>query len=194
MNKGALLAVLAGLGALIWSRSASASMSRPVLRQADPGQGYGERLASYMVPSGGGFVPTSGGFDAAGRPIWEVAKNPGNLRYNKANDWVGQVGEYKGFAAFSAFEYGIRAMSIVIAKDVRAGKTLRQIVNEYAPPHENDSAAYLQRVAVEIGVAPDRVPDMSQLTALVRAMIRVETGQDFDMALVSRGVSMMAFA
>ncbi|GMU45906.1 MAG: hypothetical protein AMXMBFR26_06880 [Porticoccaceae bacterium] len=211
LRRGVLaLGVLGGLAALLWARPAAAR-SAPVLRQSSPDLGSGERLASAgggeiygpPLPPGYGYGPplpagydSGGGFmtvanDSAGGdgPIWQVAKNPGNLRYSPANDWQGQVGSYRGFAAFSAFEYGIRAMAIVIGKDVAAGKTLRQIVLEYAPPHENDAGAYLARVSQLSGVSPDQVPDVWRLGDLLHAMIFVESGQDFR-ALIPKSLAM----
>lgn len=180
--------LLAGVGWLLLARPAVAMPHRATVPAPDVEPG--EMLAGGGA--GGGFA-TVGERDNQGRPIWEVAKNPGNVRYFAANDWLGQVGEYRGFAVFSAYEYGIRAMAIIISADIRAGKTLRQIIGEYAPPSENDTGHYLRTVSARSGLSPDHVPPMSELKGLLRAMIYMETGRDFG-ALVARGVSMMDFA
>lgn len=181
------LAALAGIGWLLWPRPAAAVPHRATVPA--PELGAGEALAGG---GGGGFSVVSER-DNQGRPIWEVAKNPGNVRYYAGNDWLGQVGEYRGFAVFSSYEYGIRAMAIIIAADIRAGKTLRQIISEYAPPSENDTGHYLRTVSARSGLSPEHSPPMSALRDLLRAMIYMETGRDFG-ELVARGVSMMEFA
>lgn len=35
--------------------------------------------------------------------------NPFNIKYDKKNKWIGQIGQFKGFVQFSSQGYGIRA-------------------------------------------------------------------------------------
>ncbi len=57
--------------------------------------------------------------------------------------------------------------------------TVRQIISRYAPPNENQTTAYVQTVAKQLGVLPDVVIDIEErgvLTVLIKAVIRMENG------------------
>lgn len=57
--------------------------------------------------------------------------------------------------------------------------TVRQIISRYAPPNENQTTAYVQSVARQIGVLPDMVIDIEErgvLTVFIKAVIRMENG------------------
>ena len=43
-------------------------------------------------------------------------QNPGNVLYNKANDWVGQIGKAGPFCVFNDPETGRRATRKILAK------------------------------------------------------------------------------
>lgn len=107
-------------------------------------------------------------------------QNPGNIRKTKIA-WKGKVPSPDGeFEQFISPEMGIRA----IAKDILTGyrrgdDTVAKIIAAWAPPSENNTAAYVKTVAAHVGVLPDQVIDVDSwaiMRPLVEAIIRVENG------------------
>lgn len=129
--------------------------------------------------------------------------NPGNIRSSKGTTWVGQTGvDSKGFVVFSSMEYGVRAVAIILRNYVsKYGlQTVAQIINRWAPPSENDTAAYTQFVAGVVGVEPgapvDWLNDDEAMRLLIRAISRQENGPPALLAVsdatIQRGLSMAA--
>src|SRR5437868_14638373 len=80
--------------------------------------------------------------------------NPGNLR--TGINWLHSIGANKGFTVFDSVEYGIRAMATDIRTKLNKGKnTLDTYIPIYAPPSENDTTAYINRVADSTGFSPN---------------------------------------
>lgn len=107
--------------------------------------------------------------------------NPGNIRFNEANDWVGQVGQDKdGYAIFSDPKYGIRAAGKVLDAYARQGVlSIRQIITRWAPAGDNnDTEAYIKHVVQLIGRPDYFVPVRSEgdYLDLVKAIIKHENG------------------
>ena len=108
-------------------------------------------------------------------------KNPGNIRYSPANNWVGQVGKDDGgYAIFSDAKYGIRAIGKVLDSYRRRGLvTVEQIISTYAPPEDqNHTAAYIRNVKAWADW-PDGFHPVRQegdYLPLVKAIIRQENG------------------
>jgi hypothetical protein len=80
-----------------------------------------------------------------GRPsIASRNNNSGNLRM------AGQLGATKdpesGFARFESPTIGFLALERQMRRYKENNMTLEQMVNAYAPPHENNTAEYLQRM------------------------------------------------
>lgn len=126
-------------------------------------------------------------------------KNPGNIDFNPANKWQGQVGiETTGspprFAVFESPEYGIRALAMLLNtyQDRHGLRTVRGIINRWAPPVENVTSAYVAAVSRHIGVGPDDVVDMhshAHLRPMVEAIITHELGgQPYDAATIDAGL------
>lgn len=117
-------------------------------------------------------------------------KNPGNIDFNPANQWQGQVGlgdrwispaTSRRFAEFESHEYGIRALAALLTtyQDRHGLRTVRGIINRWAPPVENDTSSYVIQVAKAIGKGPDELLDLHKyedLLPLVWAVIRHELG------------------
>jgi hypothetical protein len=130
-------------------------------------------------------------------PRGERNHNPCNLRYNRATPWQGLDNpplDDHGLCRFVDDLHGLRAG----AKDIhnkfaRDGlKTVRAIVDKYAPPNENDTAAYIAFVAERMGVDPDAqlaLDGPDQLFAFVKAVVQEEEGRDiYPDALVREAV------
>lgn len=77
-----------------------------------------------------------------------VSNNPFNIRYNQCNDWVGQIGNYRGFCRFDSLEYGLRAgfKLLINYKKFRHLSTPYDIIYNFAPPSENNTSNYLKYV------------------------------------------------
>lgn len=117
-------------------------------------------------------------------PLGIRLNNPLNIRHNKANDWVGQVGADSGFVKFDSPASGVRAADILLKNYQKAGvRTARDVINRFAPPHENDTDHYIGFVAEHTGIDPDTELDLQDPSVrrnLLTAMARMETGYELD--------------
>lgn len=127
--------------------------------------------------------------------------NPGNI--NRSSAWQGlatpdemtpaQRKETR-FAVFRAPEWGIRALAkLLIAYQTKHGlKTVRGIINRWAPPAENNTSAYVNAVAQAAGVDPDapvNASDYRTAVALVVAIIAHENaGYRYPESTVRQGL------
>ncbi|HRD65706.1 MAG TPA: hypothetical protein PKY50_06075 [Candidatus Competibacter sp.] len=116
--------------------------------------------------------------------------NPGNIDRQPGVRWQGQSADQSGdsrFVVFDAPKWGIRAIARVLityqdkrrAKDGSKIDTIREIVDRWAPPVENDTGAYAEHVAklTQIGIDDTLdVYDYATLRALVAAIITHENG------------------
>ena len=71
---------------------------------------------------------------------------------------------------------------------------MRQIISRYAPPNENQTQAYIQSVAKQLGVYPDTVIDIEEkgvLCVFIKAVIRMENGvQPYSDETISQGIEL----
>lgn len=120
--------------------------------------------------------------------------NPGNIEIS-GQQWQGQVaGNDTRFAAFETPEAGIRALAknLITYQDKHGLNTVEGIINRWAPPKENQTSAYVQAVAKEVGVKPGdpiNVRDPAMLAKLTAAIIRHENGaQPYGAETIDTGV------
>lgn len=118
--------------------------------------------------------------------------NPGNIRKTDIK-WKGEVsGTDNDFEAFVSMPYGYRALIKLLQnyqKNHRL-KTIRQLINRWAPPSENKTAAYISTVSKRTGIDPDITIDMKDRNTALRiaaAVSYVENGLVADMAEVVKG-------
>ncbi|NAW66147.1 virion protein [Photobacterium halotolerans] len=120
--------------------------------------------------------------------------NPVNIEYNQANDWEGQKGSDGRFVIFSNPAYGFRAGARVLRSYYRQGyRTLSQMINRFAPSHENNTSAYVNNVSKWTGIGVNDavdVTDANQLANLLHAMARMEVGQYYSLNMAQKGVAM----
>ncbi|KWV78606.1 MULTISPECIES: hypothetical protein [Pseudomonas] len=116
--------------------------------------------------------------------------NPGNIRHAQGVRWQGMAAAQtdSAFVQFTAPRWGIRAIARVLityqdkrlAKDGSRIDTVREFVERWAPPSENDTNAYAASVARALGLHPDHegvdVYDFDVMRTLVAAIIRHENG------------------
>ncbi len=124
--------------------------------------------------------------------------NPGNIRHGE--NWLelnpNGPDIDSAFCVFTAPVYGIRALAKVLVnyKRIHGLNTVRQIVSRYAPPNENQTTAYIQSVAKQLGVYPDTVIDIEErgvLTVFIKAIIRMENGiQPYSDELIQQGIEL----
>ena len=122
--------------------------------------------------------------------------NPGNIRWGA--DWQGLKKDGKSqdpsFCVFINPEYGIRALAKLLRNYQRLYglNTPRKIINRYAPPNENQTQAYIQSVAQQLGVQPDTPVDLNEETTMVvfiKSIIRHENGiQPYDTDTILKGI------
>ncbi|WP_428555954.1 structural protein [Pseudomonas edaphica] len=124
--------------------------------------------------------------------------NPGNIDYNPANQWQGQLKPdpaiEKRFARFDTPENGIRALGKVLLTYQRKHglKTVKAIISRWAPAVENDTAAYVRAVEANIGTSPGAEVDLTQpavMSGFVKAIIHHENaGFAYPDSVLAEGV------
>lgn len=133
------------------------------------------------------------------RPPRGIRKNnPGNIRHGA--NWHGLNPDGRkidpAFCVFTDSIYGIRALAKVLVnyKKIHGLNTVRQIISRYAPPNENQTTAYIQSVAKQLGVYPDTVIDIEErgiLTVFIKAIIRMENGiQPYSDETIQQGIEL----
>jgi len=131
--------------------------------------------------------------------------NPGNIRWG--DPWQGLIPKAQrtdpDFCQFQNAAFGIRALArtLITYQDKHSLSTIRQIVTRWAPPTENNTAAYIASVARQTGFEPDEERDMHQyedILTMVAAIIRHENGRGplatintwYDEATVNKGLAL----
>lgn len=99
--------------------------------------------------------------------------NPGNIKASPTN-WNGEVpSSDPTFESFSSSDKGIRAMGKIMKTN--QDLSIRDFINRYAPPKENNTASYLTSISGS-GINLDaKVSDTNQLD-LAKAIIKHENG------------------
>ncbi len=130
---------------------------------------------------GGAFAPgaaagAAGGAAGGRGPLGLRLNNPGNLTKWGSRPIVG------GFAQFDSPAAGLNAMAsqLEIYQDVHGLSSISGILNRYAPPSKNNTAAYISDVAGKTGFGADQSLDLhdpKQLASLMAAMVTHEQGR-----------------
>lgn len=108
-------------------------------------------------------------------------RNPGNIR-RSATKYKGETtSSDPDFKAFESMAWGYRAMFVLLhTYRIRYGRrTLREMINRYAPPSENHTENYIRAVATAAKVSPDQPLDTTSretMVPIVSAMSAVENG------------------
>lgn len=109
--------------------------------------------------------------------------NPLNIRAGKSC-WMGAVSSETGsFVTFLTVAHGYRAAWKLLANYHRYYRlwTLRQVINRWAPPQENNTAAYVRHVAALTRLDPDAIlphpsQDIELWVPVLTAMTVIEQG------------------
>ena len=116
--------------------------------------------------------------------------NPGNIRHAKGVRWQGQAATQSDaeFVQFTGARWGIRAIARVLityqdkrrAADGSRIDSVREIIERWAPPSENNTPAYVAAVARVLNIGPNDetidVYDFETMRDLVVSIIRHEDG------------------
>jgi len=133
--------------------------------------------------------------------------NPGNIDFSPENSWLGLDTDKPSdgrFCRFKSPEWGIRAMARILRnyqkRDGQAGvggpgiDTVQEIIHRWAPPVENQTDAYVRKVAGAIGKRPTEPLDMTDpgvMAEFIAAIIRHENGiQPYSMELIKAGIAL----
>ena len=119
--------------------------------------------------------------------------NPGNIRLGNFR-YKGEraTSSDSAFRQFESVEWGYRAMFVLLHTYAtkRGCRTLRAMINRYAPPTENFTEGYLRCVTNATHLSPDEpisTTDGAVMTAIVAAMSAVENGIKANMGEVWLG-------
>ncbi|MCC4600297.1 structural protein P5 [Xanthomonas melonis] len=123
------------------------------------------------------------------RPRGVRNNNPGNID-RTSTVWQGEdrsasaLARESRFAVFDTPEYGFRALvkTLLTYQRKHGLRTVRGIINRWAPPVENDTGAYARQVATALGVDVDqRINVEAPATAfqLAKAIAKHENGGNF---------------
>jgi len=130
-------------------------------------------------------------------PLGLRNNNPGNLR--PGDNWQGMIGINQNFIVFENILWGIRALGTDIRTKVNNGyNTIEKLITRYAPPTENNTAAYIAAVSNYTGINPQTVLQLTAgtLAALIRAIMNVELGQNYSAIItnqeIAEGIAMMS--
>lgn len=125
------------------------------------------------------------GVDLSTAPRGIRNNNPGNIDYNPINKWKGLNPKSpeldSRFCVFISPEYGIRALMVLLRNYDKKHNlnSIRQIINRWAPSHENDTSAYVKHVSKLMGIDYDiclNLSDRKTLISLAKAIVIHENG------------------
>ena len=103
--------------------------------------------------------------------------NPGNIRYSEFSRNAGAIGQAGGFAVFPDEETGTQAISLLLRGQSYNNLTIARAITRYAPPSENNTAAYHRRIQQITGLNINRrISDLSdgELSRVVDAIRAIE--------------------
>ncbi len=159
------------------SATPAAAAARPAPPSGMPGQGAAMPAAA---PPGDPSLP---------RGLRN--NNPLNLTYVAGQPGV--QGSDGRFGRYATPEDGIAASVRQLQMYGQRGlTTLPQIINRWAPPSENDTGAYVARVAQASGIDPRQpinLQDPAVVQRLIEGMSLVENGRPLDSNVSQRGVA-----
>ena len=98
----------------------------------------------------------------------KIFNNPGNIEIGQG--YAGQTGEKyaERFAVFDSKEMGIRALALDLKTKIkRHNGSISEIIKEYAPSSENDTASYIKFVEKKLGKKEITVDDIAELTKAI---------------------------
>ena len=112
--------------------------------------------------------------------------NPGNIRVGVLFDGIATPAQRtpvqqieKEFTVFTSMEMGLRALARNSLVSNKKRSTIRNMIEVYAPPSENNTEGYIAAVAKSTGFDPEKPVDLSQpdnMLKFMKAIINQENG------------------
>lgn len=119
--------------------------------------------------------------------------NPGNIRTNSDHfNFEVRPSTDPAFKQFYTMYYGYRAVFVILRnyKKLHGLDTIRGMITRWAPPVENNTAAYIAKVSELSGIPADdqiNTDDREQMIRIVAAISEVENGRPAVMRDVIKG-------
>lgn len=117
--------------------------------------------------------------------------NPLNIRRVAGTKWKGQsaLQTDASFVCFNAMEWGIRAAFCILRTYARRYQCLSpaDIVGRWAPPHQNNTDAYIRNVCTWTGFGGRQRLTEADWPRLVQAMARQESGTTLSEEIINKG-------
>lgn len=130
-------------------------------------------------------------------PLGLRNNNPGNIR--PGDNWQGMIGTNAGFIVFENVLFGIRALGTDLRTKINSGyNTIEKLITRYAPPTENNTAAYIAAVSGYTGISSKTTLSVNTgtLAALIRAILNVELGPNYSAIItnaeITEGINLMS--
>lgn len=124
----------------------------------------------------------------------ERLHNPFNLEKNPQIHWQGEVPKSPEvtFCEFESDLYGLRAGFLNLKNQISEGyNTVEKLVTKYAPPSENDTAAYVKAVCQRMGRNQGDILSFTDLKPLGVSIIHQEQGKCiYTNALIDQALSL----
>lgn len=106
--------------------------------------------------------------------------NPGNIEQGDKWKGLAKIQKDSRFCTFSSMEYGCRALIKLLITYITKYEcnTIEYIISKYAPSNENNTKAYINAVASDMGISPkDVIPvERTALIKLAKAIAKHENG------------------
>lgn len=186
-----LARVLGPLALLFHSKDLNDGEDADLQRRRAQGAGIDPNSIDWNGPINRGGSGANGGFIPDGSIVEEPLSstrtprgirnnNPGNIEYGRFTRSMGATGSDGRFAVFESMEDGIRAaIALLQSYAARGIDTVQSIISKWAPSRENNTKAYVDAVAKQIGVSPDAHLNVDQLSQVANAIFRHENGASY---------------
>jgi hypothetical protein len=109
----------------------------------------------------GNYVQYDNSVNVGGTRSWRD-NNTGNIEAGAFADAHGAIGSDGRFAIFPDVQTGTSALTTLLTSENYQGLTIEEAMEQYAPPSENNTAAYTDFITENVGV--DASTPMSDLT------------------------------
>lgn len=149
---------------------------------------FGNKEAQEALNINEGYSPPSSPSSAPQQSGGKLSRaernfNPGNLNFAGQKGATLESGSGARFARFGSMQEGISALVKQLQRYGSRGlDTIQKIISTYAPSSENDTKAYVSRLARDMGIGANdklNLNDPNTLTGLVRGISSHEAGRNF---------------
>ena len=121
------------------------------------------------------MIPSS----TASKPRGIRNNNPLNIE-DTGESWLGKVGNDGRFMVFETAGHGLRAGARILRtyRHKYGIKTIKDILNRFAPPSENNTQNYINFVSDKTGLPEDKDLTDNDYPAVLAAMVNLENGMN----------------